>query len=63
MGHIYRLIVSDSDYVMEQNARREAEQREERLRIERERLELQYAIFLAELSNRPAQSTVIIHNH
>ena len=63
MGHIYRLIVSDSDYVMEQNARREAEQREERLRIERERLELQHAIFLAELSNRRAKSTVIMHNH
>ncbi|HLB94074.1 MAG TPA: hypothetical protein VJJ81_02405 [Candidatus Babeliales bacterium] len=63
MGQVYRLIVGDSDYVTEQNARREAEQREERLRIERERLELQRARFLAEISNRPAQSTVIIHNH
>jgi hypothetical protein len=63
MGQLYRLIVSDSDYVTEQNARREAEQREERLRIERERLELQNAMFLAEISHRPAQQTVIIHNH
>ncbi|HLB40442.1 MAG TPA: hypothetical protein VJJ83_01505 [Candidatus Babeliales bacterium] len=66
LDQLYRLLAGDPDYTAEQNVRREAEQREAKLQLERQRISIEMQRLAAEQQRlrecRQTTHTVIVHH-